>query len=111
MRSYKKEKESVNIQSASAKYQQRYISSIEFYKGSNATVVIKNICDIHPSVLDILKCQRWFFKFRSGNVDLFDSYQSGRLTTLNNDVLKAEMGTNSCQKIENTCQTFLTNHD
>nr|XP_033340892.1 histone-lysine N-methyltransferase SETMAR-like [Megalopta genalis] len=43
---------------------------------------------------------RWFSKFRSGNFDLSDAHRSGRPTTLDNDVLKAEVEANPCQTIE-----------
>ncbi|XP_076166383.1 lymphocyte-specific helicase isoform X3 [Ptiloglossa arizonensis] len=72
----------------------------EFRKGSNATVATKNICDVYPNALDVRKCQRWFSKFKSGNFDLSDPYRSGRPTTLDNDVLSAEVEANPCQTIE-----------
>lgn len=39
------------------KYQKRYMHCMlfEFYKGSNPTVATKNICNVHPSALDIRK--------------------------------------------------------
>ncbi|XP_047365377.1 histone-lysine N-methyltransferase SETMAR-like [Vespa velutina] len=72
----------------------------EFRKASNATVAIKNICDVYPSALDVRKCQRWFSKFRSDNFYLSDSYRPGRPTTLDNDMLRAEVEANPCQTIE-----------
>ncbi|XP_047370026.1 histone-lysine N-methyltransferase SETMAR-like [Vespa velutina] len=73
----------------------RHCMLFEFRKGSNATVPIKNICDVYPSTLDAHKCQRWFSKFRSGNFYLSDSiYRSGRPTTLDNDMLRAEVEAN-----------------
>ncbi|XP_035720880.1 histone-lysine N-methyltransferase SETMAR-like [Vespa mandarinia] len=78
----------------------RHCMFFEFRKGSNATVATKNICDDYPSALDVRKCQRWFFKFRSGNFDLSDSYRSGRPIILDNDMLRAEVEANPCQTIE-----------
>ncbi|PRD19110.1 UNVERIFIED_CONTAM: Histone-lysine N-methyltransferase SETMAR [Trichonephila clavipes] len=66
---------------------------LEFHKGSNAKVDTKNIYDVYPSALDVRKCQRWFSKFRSGNLDLSGSYRSGRPTILDNDVIKGASGT------------------
>ncbi|GFV83457.1 HTH_48 domain-containing protein [Trichonephila clavipes] len=68
---------------------------LEFHKGSNLTVAIKNTCDVYPSALDVRKCQRWFSKFSSGNFDLSDSHRSGRPTTLDNDVIKGASGSKS----------------
>lgn len=68
----------------------------EFHKGNNATVDTKDICDVYPGALDVCKYQRWFSKFKSGNFSLFDSYRSGKPTTLDNDMLKAEVEANPC---------------
>ncbi|XP_046819195.1 histone-lysine N-methyltransferase SETMAR-like [Vespa crabro] len=84
----------------------RHCMLFEFRKSSNATVVTKNICDVYLSALDIRKCQRWFSKFRSGNFDLSDSYRSGRPTTLDNDMLRAEVEANPCQTIEELSNTL-----
>lgn len=67
---------------------------------SNSTVATKNICDVYLNALDIRKCQRWFSKFKSDNFDLSDSYRSGRPSTLDNDVLRAEVEPDLCQTIE-----------
>ena len=84
----------------------RHCKLFEFHKGSNATVATKNICDVYPSALDVRKCQRWFSKFKSGNFDLSDSYRSGRPTTLDNDMLRAEVEANPCQTIEELSNTL-----
>ncbi|KAL2722434.1 histone-lysine N-methyltransferase SETMAR-like, partial [Vespula squamosa] len=68
--------------------------TFEFYKGSNATVATKNICDVYPSALDVPKCRK------SDYFDLSDSYRLRGSTILNNDVLRAEMKANPCQTIE-----------
>ncbi|GFW19871.1 HTH_48 domain-containing protein [Trichonephila clavipes] len=36
----------------------RHCTLSEFHKGSNATAATKNICDVYPSALDVLKYQR-----------------------------------------------------
>ncbi|GFU57179.1 histone-lysine N-methyltransferase SETMAR [Trichonephila clavipes] len=66
----------------------RHWMLLEYHKCSNATFATKNICDVYTSDLDVHKCQRWFSKFRSGNLDLSDSHRSGRPTTLDNDVIE-----------------------
>ncbi|GFT30351.1 HTH_48 domain-containing protein [Trichonephila clavipes] len=73
----------------------RHCMLLEFYKGSNATVATKNICDAYPSALVVRKCQRWFSKFRSGNFDLSNSHRSGRPTALDNDIIKGASGSKS----------------
>lgn len=78
----------------------RHCMLFEFRKGSNATVATKNICSVYPNALDVRKCQRWFSKFKSGNFNLSDSYRSGRPSTLDNDVLRAEVEANPRQTIE-----------
>ncbi|XP_068620830.1 histone-lysine N-methyltransferase SETMAR-like [Battus philenor] len=78
----------------------RHCMLFGFRKGNTATEATKNICDIYPSALDVRKCQRWFSKFRSGNFDVTDSHRSGRLTTLDNDELRAGVEANPCQIIE-----------
>ena len=42
----------------------------QFHAKKNATEATKIICDLYEDVLDIGKCQRWFKKFKSGNIDL-----------------------------------------
>ena len=46
----------------------------DFHKGSNATVAIKNICDVYQTATEYRKCQRWFSNFRSDNFALSDSF-------------------------------------
>ncbi|CAK9820120.1 Histone-lysine N-methyltransferase SETMAR [Anthophora quadrimaculata] len=56
----------------------RHCMLFEFRKGSNATVAIKNICDVYPR----------------------------RPTTLDNDMLRAEVEANPCQTIEELSNTL-----
>lgn len=54
----------------------RHCMLLEFHNCNNVLVPTKNIqIQMHSSY------QIWISKFRSGNFDLFDSYQSGRPTT------------------------------
>jgi histone-lysine N-methyltransferase SETMAR len=51
----------------------------EFKQGKNATVAIKNLTDVYGNdALDVRKCQRWFKKFRMGDLRLEDDQCSGR---------------------------------
>ncbi|GFT56936.1 HTH_48 domain-containing protein [Trichonephila clavipes] len=86
----------------------RHCMLLEFHKSSNATVVTKNICDVHSSVLDVCKCQIWLSQSGSGNFELSDSHRPGRPTTLDNDVIKGASGSTSvrAQVEANLCQTI-----
>ncbi len=68
----------------------RHLMLYEFHKENNATVATKNICEVYGSVLKVRKCQQWFSRFRSGNVDLIDGQHTGRPVELDNDLLRAE---------------------
>ncbi len=46
----------------------RHIMLYEFRKRNNATQATKNINDIFENALDVRKTQRWFAKFRSGDL-------------------------------------------
>ncbi|XP_047366075.1 histone-lysine N-methyltransferase SETMAR-like [Vespa velutina] len=61
----------------------RHYMLFEFRKGSNATVATTNICDVYSSALDVR-----------------------RPTTLDNDMLWAEVEANSCQTIEKLSNTL-----
>lgn len=60
----------------------------------------KNIFEAYPNALDVRKRQRWFCKFKSGNFDRSKSHRSGRVTTLGNNVVMAEVEAKPCQVIE-----------
>lgn len=77
----------------------------EFRKGSNGTVAVKNIC-IYSSALDFFKCQMRFSKLISSNFDLSNSHRLGGWTTLDNDVLRAEVEANPYQIIEKLMNTL-----
>jgi histone-lysine N-methyltransferase SETMAR len=78
----------------------RHSMLYEFRKGSKATEPIKNICGAYGDVLDFRKCQRWFNKFRSGDVDLSDGHRSGRPAELDNDLLRSEVESDPPQTIQ-----------
>ena len=84
----------------------RHCVLFEFYKGSNAKIATKNICDVYSNAIVIRKCQGWYSKFRSGNFDFFDSYRSGRPTTLDNVILREQDEENPCQTIAELSYTL-----
>lgn len=86
----------------------RHCILFEYYKGSNATVATKNICDVYASTLDVCKYQRWFSKFKCGNFDLSDFYWSGKPTTLHN-VCSGQKWKQIHVKQSKNFQTLLTN--
>lgn len=86
----------------------RHCMLSEVCKGSNATVATTNICNAYPNALDIRRWQRWFSKFKSGNVGLSDAYQSGGPITLDDDVLMAEYNEIRVRQSRH-CQTILIN--
>lgn len=68
----------------------RHCLLFEFNKGHNATVATKNICDVYGrGAIDVRNSQRWFAKFRSGNLSTADEERAGRPSTTDDDVLKA----------------------
>ncbi|PRD24779.1 UNVERIFIED_CONTAM: hypothetical protein NCL1_42755 [Trichonephila clavipes] len=84
----------------------RAFQTFNVREGSNTAVATKGICDVYPSALDIRKCQMWFSKFRSGNLDLSDSHRSGRPTILDNEVIKDVKGSKSVSDNRGTIKCF-----
>jgi hypothetical protein len=49
----------------------------EYKQGKNATVATKNITDVYGTdALDVRKCQRWFKRFRMGDLSVEDDQLS-----------------------------------
>ncbi len=86
----------------------RHCMLYEFRKGCNATVATKNICEVYGDVLVVRKCQYWFAKFRSGDLDLTDAPRSGRPVVLDNDVLRAEVESDPRQTIQELAEKLNT---
>uniref|UniRef100_A0A0K0DXP1 HTH_48 domain-containing protein n=1 Tax=Strongyloides stercoralis TaxID=6248 RepID=A0A0K0DXP1_STRER len=42
----------------------------KFRNVNNTITSTKNICNTYKELLNVYKCQKWFFKFKSGNLDL-----------------------------------------
>lgn len=77
----------------------RHCMLYEFRRGCRATNATKNICTVYGNILDVRKCQRWFNKFRSGDVDLTDGHRPGRPVELKNDILRSAVENDPKQTI------------
>ncbi|GBM89671.1 hypothetical protein AVEN_2289-1 [Araneus ventricosus] len=69
---------------------------------------LSNICDVYPTTLDIRKCERWFSRFRLGNIHLFDSSFSGKVASPDDDVLWVEMEESPCHTIGELSNKLIT---
>ncbi|GFW09020.1 histone-lysine N-methyltransferase SETMAR [Trichonephila clavipes] len=70
----------------------RHCILYEFQKGSNESVACKNLCV--KDIINVRTCQRWFSKFRAGDLSLQESDRSGRPSKMNNDVLRSMLENN-----------------
>ena len=70
----------------------RHCMLYEFQLGRNAKDAVKNICSaLGEYVFNDRKCQRWFKKFRSGNLSLKNEALSGRVSAFNKNALQARL--------------------
>ncbi|GFV88293.1 histone-lysine N-methyltransferase SETMAR [Trichonephila clavipes] len=75
-------------------------SKLKFLKntkdhGSNASVACKNLCAVFgKDIVNVRICQRWFSKFRSGDLSLQERDRSGRPSKIDNDVLRSMLENN-----------------
>ncbi|GFV96154.1 histone-lysine N-methyltransferase SETMAR [Trichonephila clavipes] len=73
----------------------RHCILYEFQKGTNASVACKNLCAVHgKDIVNIRTCQRWFSKFRAGDLSLLESDRSRRPSKMDNDVLRSMLENN-----------------
>lgn len=73
----------------------RHCILYEFQKGSNASVACKNLCAVFgKDIVNVRTCQRWFSKFRSGDLSLEESDRSGRPSKIDNDVQRSMLENN-----------------
>jgi len=72
----------------------RHILLFFFRKGLKATEAQREICGVYgDSAISADTCQRWFTRFRSGDINLADAARSGRpSTTDDNQILAAISG-------------------
>jgi histone-lysine N-methyltransferase SETMAR len=82
----------------------------QFRKGINASEATRNICGVYGDVLDVRKCQRWFSKFQSGNLDLSDDHRPGRQVELDNDLLRVEIESDPRQSIRELAEKLNCSH-
>ncbi|XP_014487365.1 PREDICTED: histone-lysine N-methyltransferase SETMAR-like [Dinoponera quadriceps] len=75
------------------KFHFRHSMLYEFQLGYNATEDHKNLCFVFgPSKVKVRTLQRWFEKFRSGDMKLQDEPRIGRLKELDDNILRALVG-------------------
>lgn len=73
----------------------RHCILYEFEKKNNASIACENICAVFGiGVLNVRTCQRWFKKFRSGDLSLEEDARSGRPSKIDNDVLEFMLDNN-----------------
>ncbi|GFS90743.1 histone-lysine N-methyltransferase SETMAR [Trichonephila clavipes] len=75
----------------------RHCILYEFQREINASVACKNLCVVFEKDIGnvrALSCQRWFSKFRAGDLSLQESDQSGRPSKIDNDVLRSMLENN-----------------
>ncbi|GFX65757.1 histone-lysine N-methyltransferase SETMAR [Trichonephila clavipes] len=64
-------------------------------KGSKASVACKNLCAVFgKDIVNVRTSQRWFSKFRAGDLSLQENDRSGRPSEMDNDVLRSMLGNN-----------------
>lgn len=78
----------------------RHCMLYEFKRGSNATVATKNINNVYGEMLDVRKCQKWFDRFRNGDISLENKPRGHRQSVVDNDVLKAIIEADPRQTLE-----------
>jgi len=81
-----------------------------FHKGVNASEATRNICGVYGDVLNVRKCQEWFSKFRSGNLDLSDDHRPGRPVELDNDLLRMEVESDPRQTVRELAEKLNCSH-
>jgi histone-lysine N-methyltransferase SETMAR len=68
----------------------RHILLFFFRKGLEATEAQREICGVYgDSIISVDTCQRWFARFRSGDINLADAARSGRPSTTDDDQILA----------------------
>lgn len=75
-----------------------------YHAKKSAVEASKFICDIYGDILDVRKCQRWFKKFQSGNLNLEDEPRSGRRSQVDEASLRAEIEANPMLTIDELSQ-------
>ncbi|GFX86276.1 histone-lysine N-methyltransferase SETMAR [Trichonephila clavipes] len=78
---------------------------------SNGSVACKNLCAVFGKyIVNDRACQRWFSKFRSGDLSLQESDRSGRPSEIDNDVLRFMLENNSHLTSQEIAEDFGIHH-
>lgn len=78
------------IQTKDLKQHYRHVLLFLFNKGVNAAEARREICSVYgDSAINTVTCQRWFARFRCGDVSLEDSARKGRPVTTDDDQILA----------------------
>ncbi|GFU07453.1 histone-lysine N-methyltransferase SETMAR [Trichonephila clavipes] len=73
----------------------RHCILYEFQKGSITSIACKNLCAVFgKDIVNVRICQRWFSKFRTGDLSLQESYCYGQPFKIDNDVLRSMLENN-----------------
>lgn len=85
----------------------RHCMLYEFKLGRKATEATRNICSAYgKDVLDVRKCQRWFAKFRSGDMSLENKPGQGRISDFDQDALRVLVEANPCVSQQELAESF-----
>ncbi|GFX45088.1 histone-lysine N-methyltransferase SETMAR [Trichonephila clavipes] len=89
----------------------RHCILYEFQKGSNASVACKILCAVFgKDIVNVLTCQRWFSKFRSGELSLQENGRSGRPSKIDRDVLRFMLENNPHLTSQEIAEEFGIHH-
>ena len=82
----------------------------EYQQGKTAATTVKKIEEVYgDGVLSVQKRQRWFCKFRQGDLSLQNASRSGRPVSFDNDAQKAITDRNPLATVRHskrTCNIF-----
>lgn len=84
----------------------RHCLLYEYRRRSSATTANANINEVYPNAVNVRTCQRWFLRFRSGDMDLNDKPRSGRPEIIDEEALLAAIEEDPRRTIQDLA-TFL----
>ena len=75
----------------------QHIMLYYFKKGKNTTEMQEKICAVYgEGAVTDQTCQKWFVKFRAGDLSLDDAPQSGRPVEVDSDQIETLIENNQC---------------